>query len=253
MREAFLKYWRGVLLAGIGAAATLWLALSGQLSLYIHPRYFVFTAVMAGITAVVVVAALLLPRQRDHAHEHEAEAVPSGMHAGWRTRAAVAGSIVLVLATAVALLAIPPSALSAQFANQRDLNAAAVAAQESPIELASADPSAFSVKDWAVLLTQGASDDYLRAATPSVDGFVIPAGDGEFTVARYVMTCCAVDAQPVGVTVALDGWQGEASEGKWVRVTGRFVRSEDPDATAAWVIEPASVEPIEQPSDPYVY
>lgn len=51
-----VQRWRGLVIIGAMAAVTLWLAASGQLALYIHPRYNLFTVLMA-IIAVVVVAA----------------------------------------------------------------------------------------------------------------------------------------------------------------------------------------------------
>ena len=41
-----LDRWQGVLLTLVVGVATLWLAATGQLVLYIHPRYDVFTVVM---------------------------------------------------------------------------------------------------------------------------------------------------------------------------------------------------------------
>ncbi|WCI08491.1 hypothetical protein PJ267_19900 [Arthrobacter sp. OVS8] len=48
----------GVMLSLIGIAATLWLAVTGKLELYIHPRYVPFTVTMTVVAAVVSVAAL---------------------------------------------------------------------------------------------------------------------------------------------------------------------------------------------------
>ncbi len=253
MRDSFLKYWRGVLLSGVGAAATIWLTLTGQLNLYIHPRYFVFTAVMAGITVVAVVVALLLPRQRDHAHEDEPEDEPARPRRfqSLRARLAVAVSVVAIAVTVVGLLAIPPRALSPQLAASRGADPTTVAAQSASIKLASADASTFTVKDWAVLLAQGASEDYITAASPSVNGFIIAGDDGSFTLARYLITCCAVDAQPIGVTIASPDWKSKYQDGEWVQVAGRFV----PDSSAAsgWAIQPSTITAIDAPSDPYVY
>jgi len=251
LRDAFLRYWRGILLAGIGAVATLWLAFSGQLGLYIHPRYFAFTAVMAVIAAVVVVVALVLPRQRDDEHEHEhAPDRHDASRAPWRLRLAAVASAILVVATTAALLALPPATLSTSLADGRDLSASGIVG-ENAIELASADPASFTVKDWAVLIADGASGSTLQGARPQIVGFVIADPDepeSAFALARYVMTCCAVDAQPVGVRVELPGWQERFGDGAWIEVRGRFVEDD-----AGWVLHADSAEPIEQPAEPYVY
>ena len=67
MRE-FLDRWKGVALAALGVVATLWLAATGRLGLYIHPRYFVFTVIMAVVAVVVLVAAFAVPRARGDEH-----------------------------------------------------------------------------------------------------------------------------------------------------------------------------------------
>ena len=86
MREAFLTYWRGVLIAVVLVIATVWLAATDRLGLYIHPRYFGFTVAMAAIGGAIVLAAFLVPRREDddhvdghgdgHAHAHAHAAVP---------------------------------------------------------------------------------------------------------------------------------------------------------------------------------
>jgi len=53
-----VQRWRGVALITAISAVALWLAASGQLVLYIHPRYIVFTVIMAAIALVLVVAAV---------------------------------------------------------------------------------------------------------------------------------------------------------------------------------------------------
>ena len=252
MRDAFLKYWRGILLTAIGAVATVWLTVSGQLGLYIHPRYFWFTAAMAAVALVFVAVALLLPRQRDHAHEHEEapDAADRRRPRAWRGRVAVGASAVLLVAVTAALLALPPTTLSSALAGNRDLNAAGVVGQDA-VELAQGDPATFTVKDWAVLIADGAADSTLGAAQPELLGFVVADPDSpesSFAVARYVMTCCAVDAQPVGVPVELPGWQERFADGAWVDVRGRFVERDE-----GWVLLADSAEPVDAPAEPYVY
>ncbi len=119
--------------------------------------------------------------------------------------------------------------------------------------LAGADTSAFTVKDWAILIRQGGADAALRSAEPTITGFVVPVDDDSFSVTRYSVTCCAVDAQPFGVTVVMPGWRDALAEGEWVQATGRFVENPDASAAAGWVLEAAGTVPIEEPDDPYVF
>ena len=259
MREAFLTYWRGILLATLLTVATIWLALTGRLGLYIHPRYFVFTVIMASIGGVAVLAAYIV-RQRladAHAHDHDAlEVDDAAPKRGSRMRGAlaVAGSVVIVLVAAVALVALPPTTLSASLAGDREVNASIDVGDDSPV-LVGGDTSAFTVKDWAVLIRQGGSDAVLRSANPTIIGFVVPieGRDDAFSVARYSITCCAVDALPFGVTVVMPGWQDQFAEGDWVSASGRFVENPDASAAATWALESTETVAIEEPSDPYVF
>ena len=127
-----LDRWLGVLLSIIGVVATLWLGFTGQLALYIHPRYFVFTIVMA-VIAGVTGAGRVRPgsrRPRDGAH---AATVRAHGHADghadagnrhWR-RLGTAGSTLIAAAAVVGLLVLPPSTLSSATVTQRDLNGSA--------------------------------------------------------------------------------------------------------------------------------
>jgi putative membrane protein len=72
-------------------------------------------------------------------------------------------------------------------------------------------------------------------------------------VARFLVTCCAVDAQPLAVPVLLPGWQDEFAADDWVEVTGGFAPNPTTGATEPMVLVPDTVTEIEQPAQPYVY
>lgn len=242
MRE-FLDRWKGVALAALGVVATLWLAATGRLGLYIHPRYFVFTVIMAVVAVVFLVAAFAVPRARGDEHARPA--------ASARRLPGTAAGAVIVVASAIALLVLPPATLTSATASQRELNAAAAVGDSVP-QLVGGDPSTFTVKDWALLLRQ--NPDPADFADPiEITGFVLPSGEDEdvFYVARFTVTCCAVDAQPVGVPVHLPGWQERFEADQWVAASGRL--ADDPAGGATPVLVPASVEETEQPEQPYVF
>jgi uncharacterized membrane protein YcgQ (UPF0703/DUF1980 family) len=47
------------------------------------------------------------------------------------------------------------------------------------------------------------------------------------------------------------GWQEEFEEDSWVHVTGSFTET-DQDIAEPAIIDPQSIEPTEQPENPYV-
>jgi uncharacterized repeat protein (TIGR03943 family) len=283
LRE-FLRRWQGVLLAAIGVIATLWLAATNRLGFYIHPRYFVFTVVMAVIAVVFVVAAFAVvpllrrrptdaagaapdePGHLEHGHHdddhghghghghdgHEPGEPPAGAAASARRRLGTAAGIAIVAGTAVALLVLPPATLTTATAENRELNAAAVGPDSATPDLVGGDTSSFTVKDWALILRQ--NPDPADFADPiEVTGFVLPSPDDDdvFYVARFTVTCCAVDAQPVGVPVHLPGWQDRFEADDWVAAEGRL--GDDPAGGPSPVLVPDAVESTEQPEQPYVF
>lgn len=258
MREQFLTRRRGLLLVAVATVATVWLAADGRLDLYISPSSIPFSVVMSVIGLALTAAALLLPDPaHDHAHDHAHDApLPRPRRERRERRGAVRAwlSGALVAVTALALLGLAPAALSPGLVAQRDLNASIVADEASAIRLAGADPADFDVKDWATLIASGASSELLQSTTATVLGFVVAdpeSPESAFSLARYVITHCTVDAQPVGVTVRMPGWQQSFGDGDWVQVSGTFVT--DAADGGAWVLDAQQATIAEEPMDPYVY
>src|SRR4029453_3907315 len=71
-----------------------------------------------------------------------------------------------------------------------------------------------------------------------------------FLVARFVVKCCAVDAQPVGLPVRVDGEIPESGGWVWVEGVGGVGEGRgDPRA----VIGAIAVVPVARPDQPYLY
>ncbi|MGO4855814.1 TIGR03943 family putative permease subunit [Arthrobacter sp. 2MCAF14] len=242
--------WQGVVLSLIGLIATVWLGLSGQLALYIHPRYFVFTVIMAVIAGVLALAAFAFAPTTHDGHEHGDE---PGSRWGWLWPV---GSVLTIIAAVVALLILPPSTLTTATVAQRDLNGSASALTlKAPALPGKGDYSAFTVRDWASLLRSGAGQDFFADKTATVTGFISAdkTDPNVFFVTRFVVTCCAVDAQPIGVPVYHPGWQNEYKADSWVTVTSSFRANPNTASREAIVLIPDSIKPTTQPAQPYVY
>ncbi|WAB81615.1 TIGR03943 family protein [Microcella daejeonensis] len=273
-----VQTWRGIALIGTISAVALWLAASGQLVLYIHPRYVLFTVAMAIVALVLVVAAIaaraVVQRRdalqrppgsvdllaahdgqgHDHAEPHDHDPLPRRRErALGLTAAGVAGLFVL------GMVLLPPATLSTATAEQREINATAADVQALD-EAQNADAAAvarFTVREWAGILRQ-TSDLGFFADKPVTDlvGFVSPDADDPenvFYVSRFSITCCAVDAQPLGVPVHLPGWQEQFPVDSWVSVSGEFVSNPSAQSLQPIVIEPSGVEAVEQPREPYLF
>jgi putative membrane protein len=121
------------------------------------------------------------------------------------------------------------------------------------IPLVGADPATFSVKDWAVLLTQGGPEAVLGKQV-DLSGYVLDRGENDvFFIARFAVSCCAVDAQPIGVPAYRPGWREEIEPGAWITIQGAFVKNPSPDSQESVAIEVGSLARIDEPDQPYVF
>jgi len=253
LAKRFLTHWRGIVLSLIGVVSIAWLALTDQLGLYIHPRYFVFTVIMAAFASLFVVLGFaLLPESVNESHDHETAAKPARGDWWW-----VSAHVVLIAATTVGLLVLPPATLTTSTVAQRAINSSAPSSFENEsIDLGVGDLSSLTVKDWAGLLRQGVVEDSFAGKAVTLVGFVTPDTDDPanvFYVARFTVTCCAVDAQPIGVPVYLPGWQDDFEVDGWVSVTGAFVSNPSTSSRQSVVLSPTEIIATEQPTQPYVY
>lgn len=264
----------GLVLVAVTAVATLWLAVTGRLDLYVHPRYTVFVVVMALLALAAAIGAAVLLSFREggdahgrggeaHAHAHDhgghghgpgGDAHAHGDSAPRRrlvTRIAVTtGSAMLVTVSLAVLVFAPPRTLSVSAAAARsDSTVGAVQGASDP----SGDPSGYTVKDWSNLLRQGRDDEVIGQSAQLV-GFVQadPDDPDSFALSRFVITCCAVDARPTSVTVYSPGWSSSLGVGDWASVDGTFAANPSVLSMSSVALLPTSVAPVGQPSDPYL-
>lgn len=228
-------------------AATAWLALSGQLVLYIHPRYIVFTVVMSVVALGLAIAAAIV-----QPHDDDEQPQRPGLFG--------IAAVVVAAVFVVGLVVLPPATLSAETASQRDIVGSTAGSDAQSIESADATPTEafanFTVVDWSSLLRQTGDLAFYADKPVDVVGFIVADADAPqdvFLVSRFIVTCCAVDAQPIGVPVYSPGWQQRLAVDDWVRVTGEFATNPAAGSTQPLAVDPASVEIVEQPSEPYLY
>lgn len=158
------------------------------------------------------------------------------------------------------MVVVPPATLSTATAEQRAINASAASDAEAFEAATTADAeqvARFTVREWATILRQ-TSDLSFFADKPVTElvGFVTPDTsdpDNVFYVSRFTVTCCAVDAQPLGVPVYLPGWSDEFAVDDWVSIDGEFGSNPSSDSDQPVVILPAEVTPIELPREPYLF
>lgn len=243
-------HWRGVALVVAGLVATLVLAMNGGLVLYIHPRYIVFTVVMT-LIALALVAASLFARP---SHDHDPEPA-RGLPRLLSVFAIVAAGVI-----AIAMVGLPAATLTSATAVQRDPSGLSIGKEAQNVDSVSSARSAvfkkFTVVDWASLLRQTSDLSFYDSKPVDVTGFITADPDDPenvFYVSRFVITCCAVDAQPAGVPVYLENWGSSLKADQWVRVTGGFAANPSESSKRPIALHVSTIKPVERPSAPYLY
>jgi len=239
----------GLVLALTVVVATIWLGLTGQLVLYIHPRYVVFTMIMAGLALVIGLASFAVRPS----HEH-------GEPSTRLNRVLSVSALALTAVIAAALVIVPPATLTSATVDTREINSTGVGVEVQSVENASSESNEafaqFTVRDWASLLAQTSDTAFYSGKPVDVAGFVTADETDPtnvFYVSRFVVTCCAVDAQPVGVPVYSPNWADDYPVDNWVRVTGSFVANPSSASEQPIALDPSTVELIGTPDEPYLF
>lgn len=271
MRDTLWFRVLGVGTAAAIAAVTIALAVTGQLGLYINPESSWFAVSMAVLALVGSVLSFLLPlgAAEDHGHDHGDAAVdadaagrPASAHVthdhdhhvphdAARTPRQLAGAAATVAGGALALgvagtmLLVPPATLSAELAASRDTGAAPLFQGADTVALAlTGDTASFGIGDWASVFATATDPEVFDGTEISLTGFVAP-GEGGFDLTRLIITHCVIDAQPASLPVAA---QDIPSDGQWVTVTGTIR-----DVGGRLEVAAATVEPVDEPEDPYEF
>ena len=241
--------WRGVIAVGIFAATTLWLALEGRLGFYIHPRYNLFTTAMAVLGLGLLLVAVFTHKPQDHEH------APAGRARRYKT--ADIASVGITSALLLTLIVLPPTTLSSATAQNRSANDVGVVTPGDSIDEAGGAElfASLTVRDWAGLLLENQSPSFYRGKPVNAIGLVTPndASPDVFNLTRFVVTCCAVDAQPVSVPVYLPGWQQEFPVDSWIRIQGGFSPAPAGVSGVGLVLIPLEITTEEVPREPYLF
>lgn len=244
-QRGWLADWSGVLLLMVIGVAVLWLGGTGQLPLYIHPRYVVFTIGLTTVGVLLASASLVV-------NPVSAKQLPRG---GWRQ----GGIVGLVLLVAGMMLVVAPQTLGTVTASQRVINSGVAGGSTRPSEASLLQQRGsylrFDVRDWASLLAQADQPSLYQHKPAKLSGLVAPSPDDAdvFFVSRFVVSCCAVDARPVGVPVYQPGWQQRFKADDWVEVNGEFIGHPTTGISHKTVVRPDYITAIERPENPYVY
>jgi len=244
--------WRGVVAIAVLALVSLWLALDGRLGFYIHPRYNLFTIAMAAVAIILLLIAAFTSKKVDDHHSHDH---PRRGRRRFRLTEVLSLGVTLAVLTAVIIL--PPATLSSATAENRSANEVDVLASSAPVAQGMSNEvfATLTVREWASLIVQNQNASFYRGKPVNTIGIVTPVEGSEdvFNLTRFVVTCCAVDAQPVSIPVFLPDWENSLEVNSWIRVEGGFQPAPAGVSGSPVVVIPVSIVDEEVPREPYLF
>ena len=220
----------GILLFAVAALLFVRTA-SGQMALYIHPRYEVLMYACGAVLFALAIICMTMP-------------IPIPRH-----------SIQFLLIPVLFGLGIAPRALGADAIGHQGtaFNQIAQRPQATTANASAVDTTQWNIYEWAV----AASIDSLalKGKPVQIDGFVVrnPAmqlANNQFLLARYVLTCCVADAGGVGMHVQ---WANSTSyhSDQWVHVEG-VIDVYDVNGVMQPLVIARTVTQITAPPKPYI-
>jgi uncharacterized repeat protein (TIGR03943 family) len=228
--------------------------LTGKMNILLHPDY-IWLAYSAGFFLIglsVLKLGQLLWRSRQRRGVRKAAMAPqhfSLFPPGW-------GSF-LLLAVALFGLQFTPQPFSSQVALDRGVTDTLTLTRSQPQAFrGSGDPAKRSLVEWIRLLNVYPEPDAYSGQKVNLNGFVIhsPGMPKDYlSIARFIITCCAADAYPVGLPVKLQsGDRTNYPPDQWFQVEGEMI-TETLDGKRQLVIQAKSLKGIPQPANPYDY
>jgi uncharacterized repeat protein (TIGR03943 family) len=223
--------------------------LTGKLNLLIHPNYFGLVIVTGiGLITVGFFKAQELWRRRRR------DQMPNAPHItlfapGWGSG--------LLLTAAILGFIITPQVFASDKAIQRGAIADLLGTTRVKPQAfrATIRPEERSLVDWVRTVNVYPEPDAYTGQKVKVQGFVIhppDLGKEYLFLARFVLSCCAADAYPVGLPVKLANNQDRSSPDTWLEIEGQMV-TENLAGKRQLTIAATSMKKIPQPQNPYSY
>ncbi|MBD2103437.1 TIGR03943 family protein [Leptolyngbya sp. FACHB-261] len=246
-RSVRLLIWLDVLVLLAWGLALLRFWLMGRLPLFIHPNYIPLV-VAAGLLLLVLsgiqgLRTLALVRLQAREMRHTT-LLPPQVGSG------------LLLSVALIALVMTPRPFTSDTALQRGVSDTLSLTRPQPQAFRiSVEPSQRTLLDWIRTLNVYPEPDAYTGQAVKVQGFVVyePNQPNNYlTISRFVITCCAADAYPVGLPVKLAGDRSQYPKDSWFEVTGNMV-TESLNQQRQLVIQASAFTPIPEPANPYMY
>jgi uncharacterized repeat protein (TIGR03943 family) len=221
---------------------------TGKLNLLIHPDYFGLA--IAGAMGLLIVGFF----KAEQVWRRRQDDVINPMHInvfppGW--------GATLLLITAILGFIITPQVFASDKALQRGVTIDSLGSSRLKPQAfrSTVRPEERSLVDWVRTLNVYPEPDSYTGQKVKVQGFVIhPPDQGKeyIFLARFVLSCCAADAYPVGLPVKLQANQERYAADTWLEIEGKML-TENLSGKRQLTIAASSLKKIPQPKNPYAY
>jgi uncharacterized repeat protein (TIGR03943 family) len=236
--------------------------ITGKLNILIHPNYFGLTlgAAICLITiGTLKIYELYQIEQRRKTLQNLQLVEPPKTNAVQHiTLFPPVWSSILLLFVAMIGLIITPRTFTSQTALDRGITESLPLTRMQPQEFRNiAKPEQRTLIEWVRLLNFNPEPDSYTGQKVKVQGFVIhpPSLPNEYIwIARFVITCCAADAYPIGLPVKLQPGQKRETfpADSWLEIEGEMI-TEELTGKRKLVIMSSSLKAIPEPKNPYNY
>jgi putative membrane protein len=229
---------------------------TGQYKLLIHPNYYglvLGSGIVLIILSVIKIKSNLNTSQQNNREPHISLFAPG-----------LSSSILLIVA--IAGLLIPPKVLTSQTAIKRGVGDLPLTTIQPQAFSTATKPAERSLIEWVRTINAYPEPDAYSGQPANVTGFVLhlpELPDNYLMLSRFVITCCAVDAYPIGIPIKLETSRNQYPVDSWLKVRGIAiaetlpvkdrVESQTITQQRSVVLEAQSIETIPTPSDPYSY
>ncbi|MEM7593299.1 MAG: TIGR03943 family protein [Cyanobacteria bacterium P01_A01_bin.83] len=228
---------------------------TGQYKLLIHPNYF---SLVLGSGIILLVLGLVKVKSiLNHRQPNKSEHIslfPPGL-----------GNSLLLL-VAIAGLLIPPKVLTSQTALKRGVGDLPLTTIQPQAFRTTSKPEERSLIEWIRTINAYPEPDAYSGQPANITGFVLHLSElpeNYIMLSRFVITCCAVDAYPIGIPVKLDTSRSNYPVDNWLTVKGLAIAETLPvkdrietnkiSEKRSVVIEARAIKTIPTPADPYSY
>lgn len=219
------------------------LACRDQLGFYIHPRYHIFASIISIIGIVLLLIDTMLQLKLKASVKPAKFSLKSVKPASYL-------AIIILLAGCL----LPPKPLSPSSLAQRESPAIIEPESRCEIPKPREGSSIVSVNRWKTAINSCKQTSYFNNTDISITGFVSNGllknyGYNYFYIARYVISCCAVDSVPMKILVEKNFFI-DYPDGTWLTVKGKLSQKVV-NGQAEYVITDTRADKIDQPKYPY--